>query len=368
MAVRNSNRAAGKYRAARRGAAKPGAAVTVRIALFAALICLGCVLRFAESPALLAVKDSVRTIVRSSGDYVGAVQVLGRAISGKTEPDENAALVFGRKVLGLEGDSPTDPPASDTPSVTTPPVTSDAESPDSTIPAVSDETAAETSDILAAEHSDETDAEQYGEGGFTSDVSMIDLPATPAGGMLSGRMFSGPAEAPLPLFTPSHRLSVSLTLDEGDDTTPNEPFEIPSPDNVDDNVYKLPFKYVSPVRGAITSYFGYRVHPISGETTFHFGADVGVGTGTAVGAFADGKVQETGYTWVYGNYMKVSHADGFVSFYAHLSKIEVKTGKSVSRGDRIAKSGNTGYSTGAHLHFELLKDGKRLNPFDYLSF
>ena len=146
------------------------------------------------------------------------------------------------------------------------------------------------------------------------------------------------------------------------DDTPNEPFEIPPPDTVDNGEYELPFEYIKPCGGEITSPFGYRVHPVSGETTFHYGVDLRAATGSDICAVSDGTVVETGKGEIFGNYVKVQHEDGFMSFYAHLSKTLVKQGDSVSMGEKVGLAGATGIATGPHLHFEMRKDGKVLNP------
>lgn len=161
--------------------------------------------------------------------------------------------------------------------------------------------------------------------------------------------------------------SIEQTREYEDDTTSGA-FEIPSPDIVDDTVYDLPFSYKSPLKGRITSPFGYRDHPIDGLTKFHYGADIAVPTGTAVGAFAAGTVSEIGKNTIYGNYVKVQHADGFWTFYGHLSRATVKKGAKVKMGQKIALSGNTGNSTGPHLHFEVRHNNSILNPFDYVAF
>ena len=155
--------------------------------------------------------------------------------------------------------------------------------------------------------------------------------------------------------------------EEYEDDTLDEPFEMPSPDIVDDNDYKLPFKYTRPTSGRITSPFGYRVHPVSKETTFHYGLDLAASQGTKIIAFADGVVVERGTGTIFGNYIKVQHSNGYLSFYAHLSKFNVKKGATVKMGQTIGYAGSTGIATGPHLHFEVRKDGKVIDPSQYIK-
>jgi hypothetical protein len=112
----------------------------------------------------------------------------------------------------------------------------------------------------------------------------------------------------------------------------------------------------------VSSYYGYRVHPISGLKNYHKGVDIGVPTGTEIRAGQDG-VATTGYdAGGYGYYVTIENADGLVSKYAHCSELLVSNGQSVAIGDVIALVGSTGNSTGPHLHLEVLKNGQYLNP------
>jgi murein DD-endopeptidase MepM/ murein hydrolase activator NlpD len=121
-----------------------------------------------------------------------------------------------------------------------------------------------------------------------------------------------------------------------------------------------------PARGWISSWYGWRRDPIAGVRSFHNGIDIGVDLGTPVCSAMDGVVSETGYNSGFGNYIIVSHHGGWMSLYGHLQTISVKEGARVSAGQRIAYSGNTGYSTGPHLHFSVFKNGRTVNPFNVL--
>lgn len=117
-----------------------------------------------------------------------------------------------------------------------------------------------------------------------------------------------------------------------------------------------------PVRGWITSWYGWRNDPFSGNRTFHTGVDIGAAHGTGVGSAMEGVVSSTGYNAVSGNYVIVSHHSGYASLYAHLDRIDVRKGQRVGIGTRLGAVGNTGYSTGSHLHFTVLKNGRTINP------
>ncbi len=119
-------------------------------------------------------------------------------------------------------------------------------------------------------------------------------------------------------------------------------------------------------RGPITSGFGARSSPGGIGSTNHDGIDVGVGVGTKVLAANGGKVTQAGANGGYGNYVEIAHSGGLVSFYGHLSQIKVRSGQVVDRGDVIALSGNTGASTGPHLHFGMHESGVRIDPSRYV--
>lgn len=122
-----------------------------------------------------------------------------------------------------------------------------------------------------------------------------------------------------------------------------------------------------PVRGRITSRFGYRVHPIRRRRLFHSGIDIAVSPGTSVKAAACGRVVYAGWRSGYGKTIIIDHGQGIRTLYAHNSRLHVKVGQWVNKGQVICASGNTGTSTGPHLHFEVLLNGQPKNPLDYLS-
>lgn len=130
---------------------------------------------------------------------------------------------------------------------------------------------------------------------------------------------------------------------------------------------KIPPTYIYPVSGRISSMFGKRKAPKKGASTYHKGVDFAIPTGTAVMASCGGTVLRAGWGSGYGYCVYLQHPDGRCTRYGHLSKILVKAGQTVRQGEKIALSGNTGVSTGPHLHFEILINGAQVNPLNYLQ-
>jgi murein DD-endopeptidase MepM/ murein hydrolase activator NlpD len=122
-----------------------------------------------------------------------------------------------------------------------------------------------------------------------------------------------------------------------------------------------------PVTGGISSSFGMREHPKSGEENFHTGLDLSVPTGYPVKATADGIVSFSGMNGGSGNLVVLEHGHGYSTLYAHNSRLAVKIGQKVKRGDIISYSGSTGNSTGPHVHYEIWKEGRPVNPINYLK-
>lgn len=117
----------------------------------------------------------------------------------------------------------------------------------------------------------------------------------------------------------------------------------------------------------ITSYFGPRKAPVKGASTYHKGIDIGAPTGTSIIASASGVVTTATYSRSAGNYIVISHGGGLSTVYMHCSKLYVSVGQQVNKGDSIGAVGSTGYSSGPHLHFGILKNGTYVNPLDYVG-
>lgn len=131
---------------------------------------------------------------------------------------------------------------------------------------------------------------------------------------------------------------------------------------------KIPPTYLKPISGGrLSSGFGRRNAPTKGASTYHKGIDWATPVGTAVMASCSGTVTKAGWGSGYGYVVYIDHGDGRSTRYGHLSKVLVKAGQKVSQGQKIALSGNTGRSTGPHVHFEILIGGSQVNPLNYLS-
>ncbi|BAI79713.1 peptidase, M23/M37 family [Deferribacter desulfuricans SSM1] len=122
-----------------------------------------------------------------------------------------------------------------------------------------------------------------------------------------------------------------------------------------------------PVRGWISSKFGYRISPFTGRRVFHEGIDIAARYGAPVRATAKGIVIYAGYKPGYGKLVTIDHGFGYVTRYAHNSKVLVKVGQRVEKGDIIAKVGSSGHSTGPHVHYEVLVNGVPVNPLEFIN-
>jgi murein DD-endopeptidase MepM/ murein hydrolase activator NlpD len=121
-------------------------------------------------------------------------------------------------------------------------------------------------------------------------------------------------------------------------------------------------RFILPVEGQHTSGFGMRLHPMDRAERLHAGMDIGAPTGTPIQAAAAGQVVFSGTQAGYGNVVVIQHTEGYATLYAHNTANLVSVGTTVSQGQPIATVGSTGRSTGPHLHFEVRKDGKQLDP------
>ncbi len=138
------------------------------------------------------------------------------------------------------------------------------------------------------------------------------------------------------------------------------------------NLYRIAAEkapFASPVRAAVrfTSGYGTRRDPKTGGRRMHNGADFAGPSGTDIFATADGVVTHAGWQSGFGRLVKIKHAFGIETLYAHNTKVRVKVGQRVSRGDHIADMGSTGRSTGTHLHYEVRVNGKPVNPMTYIK-
>lgn len=124
--------------------------------------------------------------------------------------------------------------------------------------------------------------------------------------------------------------------------------------------------FLKPLVGRFTSGYGYRIHPVLGIRKFHSGLDISAPYGAPVKSAMSGTVERTGYDEGYGYFIVIRHSSSTKTLYGHLSKILVKEGQRVSRGHIIGRVGDTGITTGPHLHFEVIKNGRKVNPRRYI--
>lgn len=125
-------------------------------------------------------------------------------------------------------------------------------------------------------------------------------------------------------------------------------------------------QFMWPCNGPITSYYGWRTHPIFGTTKYHSGMDIAVDSGTPIHAADSGTIVYSGWLGGYGNCVMIDHGGGLVTLYAHNSALNVGEGQYVSKGTVVAYVGSTGYSTGPHCHFEVRLHGELTEPLNYL--
>ena len=123
---------------------------------------------------------------------------------------------------------------------------------------------------------------------------------------------------------------------------------------------------IRPTKGYLSRGFGIKIDPFTGTKQPHLGIDLAADIGTPVYATADGTVSFVGRDRGLGRMIRINHLSGYTSVYAHLSQVKVKRGEQVKRGDLIATVGNTGYSTGPHLHYEVRFRDQPKNPLDYI--
>jgi len=126
--------------------------------------------------------------------------------------------------------------------------------------------------------------------------------------------------------------------------------------------------FLKPLKGRLTTKFGWRIHPIRKKRDFHRAIDLAAFWGTKVKAAQDGKVTYAGWKAGYGYFIKIKHRFGYTTAYGHLTApLAVKSGEQVKRGQVIGLIGATGTATGSHLHFEMHQDGRAVNPLRYLD-
>ncbi len=166
---------------------------------------------------------------------------------------------------------------------------------------------------------------------------------------------------------------INKELSVGGQYIPADGFELSYLDNMERSIYEM-FNVIKSyplgkpmIETDIRSGFGYRKDPFRSRPAFHSGVDFEAKQGQPVFATADGIVEKAGWYYSYGNTVIIKHENGYETLYGHLTRVNVKDGQSVKSGDLIGNAGSTGRSTGTHLHYEIIKNGKNLNPSKFLS-
>jgi murein DD-endopeptidase MepM/ murein hydrolase activator NlpD len=164
----------------------------------------------------------------------------------------------------------------------------------------------------------------------------------------------------------SNRQQLEKALDEYEQTSKEIGTQISKGEQNNPSEILGSGKMIWPVRGQITSPFGWRYHPILKTKKYHNGDDIAVSSGTEVHAADSGVVVVSGWEGGYGNYVAIDHGNGISTGYGHNSRLLVHQGERVVKGQVIALSGSTGLSTGPHVHFEVRRNGEPIDPMPFL--
>jgi len=178
-------------------------------------------------------------------------------------------------------------------------------------------------------------------------------------------------EVNLELLTPRY-VSIEVDLDTELKAIKTKIVRAEKEEAIKDSLYRKAVNAIpniAPVQGKyrISSAFGYRSHPIYRRIIHHDGIDLACPKGTPVLAPASGTIEQAGWVKGYGNFIKIRHENGYVTVYGHLSDITVHEGEHVDKKTIIGRVGSTGKSSGMHLHYEIVKNGKKINPESYLG-
>ena len=279
---------------------------------------------------------------------------VGRTFAGEQDPEHGLRAVW--RAVFLPETAP-DTPESDAVQASENVAESEAAQASAEIPAPESVTASDAAQTPESVAETETLTPYHWEGTFGNNTAFTSL------------------SEPWPETSVSVAANVAESPSDGnafDDTHPEGQASVlyggrKLPENVGMQQVLLNFDYQCPVKGTLTSAFGYRNHPIDGAERFHYGVDIAAETGTEIVCFADGVVTATGESTSFGKYCTVEHGGGFTTLYAHCSKITASSGAAVRMGDKIAEVGATGQATGPHLHFALQREGIYLNPIYYVT-
>ncbi|MDR0668594.1 MAG: M23 family metallopeptidase [Treponema sp.] len=205
-----------------------------------------------------------------------------------------------------------------------------------------------------------TNARRLREGEILRIPNMDGVPYTvKAGDSLSG--ISGASSVPL-------RVILDVNDLESDVINPGMTLFLPGAQMPREDIrLALGEAFIYPIRGTLSSPYGWRIDPITGVERFHSAIDLAAPLGTPVKAAMDGRVSTVAVNSIYGNYIILTHQGGYQTMYAHLSAVAVRQGAAVTQNAKIGEVGSTGYSTGNHLHFAVFKNDKPINPLEVLQ-
>nr|WP_320000342.1 M23 family metallopeptidase [uncultured Draconibacterium sp.] len=178
-------------------------------------------------------------------------------------------------------------------------------------------------------------------------------------------------KAGLELLTPRY-VAIEVDLDNELKVIKKKIGQVVAEEIIKDSLYQKEINAIpniAPVQGnyRVSSAFGYRSHPIYKRIIHHDGIDLACPKGTPVLAPASGTIEQAGWVKGYGNFIKIRHGNGYVTVYGHLSGINVRKGEHVDKESIIGRVGSTGKSTGMHLHYEIVKNGKKIDPKRHLG-
>ncbi|MCQ2462850.1 MAG: M23 family metallopeptidase [Clostridia bacterium] len=156
--------------------------------------------------------------------------------------------------------------------------------------------------------------------------------------------------------------AVKLSYKSGKKKTKEEKSTAEQVSEADNAAYAMTLKAYTPAEGDISSRFGYRTNPVTGEYSLHSGIDIAASFGSQVKAAYYGRIERTGESEISGNFIVMSHPGGLETHYYHCGDIFVEPGNVIRGGEVIATVGDTGRSTGPHLHFEIRVNGVKINP------
>lgn len=224
------------------------------------------------------------------------------------------------------------------------------------------------------------EAEKYEqmEAELTAEIAALEVDRTAA---LRAEWLAAHPPTPKPTPTPTEPTQPAVPSTPESPTEPTQPPENPGGDTPEtpteppvDDEPSVPadgeswlFPLPSGTRVTLTSPYGYRTHPITGNFTMHNGVDLACAGGTPILATKSGYVTTAKYSSSYGYYVTVNHMNGYSTLYAHMTSYCVANGDYVERGQVIGYVGATGWATGNHLHFTVFRDGSTVNPMDYIS-